>query len=137
MTLSYNTLSPEEWAYLRGKVNWTVHALKDFAYALEKSLLVISAYDKKQFVGMGRITGDNKLSFFIQDVIVIPDYQKQGIGTQIVNALLDYINIQAVPSAVVSIMASKGKEKFYSKIGFSVRDGNNKGLGMELIIYPN
>ena len=39
--------------------------------------------------------------------------------------------------AVVSLMASKGKESFYEKIGFQKRDGLIKGMGMELIISPS
>lgn len=116
--ITYNTLTAKEWAYLRTSVNWSIHSEKDFLIALKNSVLIISAYYDDKLVGMARIIGDNKLSFFIQDVIVLPDYQNMGIGTLIVNSLLNYIYSHAAPHAVVDLMASKGKESFYEKFGF-------------------
>ena len=135
--ITYNTLTAKEWAYLRTSVNWSIHSEKDFLIALKNSVLIISAYYDDKLVGMARIIGDNKLSFFIQDVIVLPDYQNMGIGTLIVNSLLNYIYSHAAPHAVVDLMASKGKESFYEKFGFKKRNGVKKGFGMELVIDPN
>lgn len=135
--ITYNTLTAKEWAYLRAGVNWSIHSEKDFLIAIKNSVLTISVYYDNKLVGMARIMGDNKLSFFIQDVIVLPDFQNMGIGTLIVNSLLNYIYSHAAPHAVVNLMASKGKESFYEKFGFTKRNGIQKGLGMELIINPN
>lgn len=135
--ITYNTLTAKEWAYLRTSVNWSIHSEKDFLIARKNSVLIISAYYDDKLVGMARIIGDNKLSFFIQDVIVLPDYQNMGIGTLIVNSLLNYIYSHAAPHAVVDLMASKGKESFYEKFGFKKRNGVQKGFGMELVIDPN
>ena len=135
--ITYNTLTAKEWAYLRTSVNWSIHSEKDFLIALKNSGLIITAYYDDKLVGMARIIDDNKLSFFIQDVIVLPDYQNMGIGTLIVNSLLNYIYSHAAPHAVVDLMASKGKESFYEKFGFKKRNGVQKGFGMELVIDPN
>ena len=135
--ITYNTLTAKEWAYLRASVSWSIHSEKDFLIAIKNSVLTISVYYDNKLVGMARIMGDNKLSFFIQDVIVLPDFQNMGIGTLIVNSLLNYIYSHAAPHAVVNLMASKGKESFYEKFGFTKRNGIQKGFGMELIINPN
>ena len=135
--IRYNTLTSEEWAYLRSSTPWTSQPKEVFATALENSLQTVAAYHNDNIIGMGRITGDNILSFFIQDVIVLPDYQNKGVGTLLVNSLLDYARRHAVSTTVVSLMASQGKEAFYEKLGFQKRDGLIKGMGMELIINPS
>lgn len=135
--IRYNTLTAEEWAYLRASTPWSSQPKEIFATAIENSLLTVTAYYNNNVIGMGRMTGDNIFSFFIQDVVVLPDYQNKGVGTLLVNSLLDYAYNQAVSVAVVSLMASKGKESFYEKIGFKKRDGQIKGMGMELIINPS
>lgn len=135
--ITYNTLTAEQWIYLRKSVNWTIHSKENFSIAIKNSLLTITAFYNEEIAGMARLLGDNTLSFFIQDVIVVPQFQGKGIGTLIVNSLLDYINSCAAPHAVVDLMASKGNECFYEKFGFILRDGNKKGRGMEFIINPN
>lgn len=135
--IRYNTLTADEWTYLRASVPWTSQPKEIFTTALENSLLTVAAYYDDNIIGMGRMTGDNILSFFIQDVVVLPDYQNKGVGTLLVNSLLDYVYRHAASAAVVSLMASKEKESFYEKIGFQKRDGQIKGMGMELIINPN
>lgn len=135
--IQYNTLTADEWIYLRTHTTWTIQSKEIFTVAIEQSLLTVSAYYDNTIIGMGRMTGDNILSFFIQDIMVLPDYQKKGVGTLLVKSLLDYAYIHASSTAVVCLMASKEKEFFYEKLGFQKRDGVIKGMGMELIINPS
>lgn len=135
--IKYNTLTANDWAYLRMQVNWTIHSNNDFLKAINSSLLIVTAYSENELIGMARLIGDDRFSFFIQDVIVVPDYQNQGIGTMLVDSLIKYIKMKACSHAIVNLMASKGNEAFYETFGFIRRDGNTKGYGMELIINPN
>lgn len=135
--IRYNTLTAEEWAYLRASTHWRSQPKEVFSTAIKSSLLTVAAYYNDNVIGMGRMTGDNILSFFIQDIVVLPSYQNKGVGTLLVNSLLDYVYRHATSASVVSLMASKGKESFYEKIGFQKRDGLIKGMGMELIINPS
>ena len=43
---------------------------------------------------MGRIIGDDRIAFFIKDVVVHPDYQDEGIGKLVMDKLLNYIKIK-------------------------------------------
>lgn len=135
--IEFSTLTAEQWSYLRRSVNWTIHSNDDFNLAIKNSLLTVSVFYNDEIVGMARVTGDNRISFFIQDVIVLPAYQKQGIGTLMLNAMLNYILKNAAPNAIIDLMASKGKESFYEKLGYMKRDGKLKGFGMEMTINPN
>jgi len=72
------------------------------------------------------------LVFYIQDVIVIPEYQNKGIGTQLMKKVMEYIEKHANDNSVIGLMSAKGKEKFYEKFGFSIRPNENFGSGMTI-----
>lgn len=64
---------------------------------------------------MGRIVGDGAIYFYIQDIVVHPDYHNKGIGSEIMNRLVEYLNTNAPDKAFVGLFASQGKESFYEK----------------------
>ena len=55
----------------------------------EHSLLVLAAYEKEELLGVIRAVGDGFTIVFIQDILVYPDRQRQGIGTALLKALLE------------------------------------------------
>lgn len=65
-----------------------------------------------EVVGMGRLVGDGVMYWYLQEIIVMPQFQGQGIGTRIVNRLLDYIKENTTPGTFVSVVltAATGKE---------------------------
>ena len=56
--------------------------------------------------------------------MVLPKYQKEGIGTQIIEKTIKYININYLDKIFVGLIAEKGLEKFYGKFGFSHNETN-------------
>ena len=62
--------------------------------ALAQSLKVLGAFDVDRLVGLIRAVDDGETILFIQDLLVLPNYQRQGIGRQLVKALVDRGNIQ-------------------------------------------
>jgi predicted N-acetyltransferase YhbS len=79
---------------------------------------------------MARVIGDSGLYFYIQDVIVLPKYQKMGIGIMLMKKVMNYLETNIIPHTVVGLMASKGKEPFYEKFGFAKRPSERRGHGM-------
>ncbi len=79
-----------------------------------------------EVIGMGRLVGDGVMYWYLQEIIVLPEFQGKGIGTRIVDRLLEYIKDNTPPGTFVSIglTAATGKDTFYEKFGFS------KSLGM-------
>jgi GNAT superfamily N-acetyltransferase len=55
-------------------------------------------------VGCGRIVGGDGINFYIQDLIIRPEYQHRGMGTQIMKKLMDYIGRHAQ----IGLMAAEG-----------------------------
>ncbi|MED1425669.1 GNAT family N-acetyltransferase, partial [Bacillus altitudinis] len=64
--------------------------------------------DNNQIIGMGRIVGDGAIYFYIQDIVVHPEYQKNGIGKKIMNTLVEYLNQNAPDKAFIGLFASQG-----------------------------
>lgn len=57
--------------------------------AWEGSLCILGAYEGDTLVGVIRAVGDGHSIVFIQDLLVRPEYQRRGIGTRLVEALLE------------------------------------------------
>lgn len=103
---------------------------------LRHSLYALSFYHEDTLIAMGRVVGDMGIIFYLQDVIVHPQYQNMGLGTKLINKLLAYIKSFKGESGeiMVGLMSSLGKESFYEKHGFFRRPNDNYGNGMTLII---
>lgn len=90
----------------------------------------VCAQIEDEVVGMARVVGDGSICFYIQDVIVKPEYQSMGIGKKMMESVMIYISKNAGSGAIVGLMSAKGKEEFYKKFGFWQRPNDNFGHGM-------
>ena len=73
-------------------------------------------------VGMGRLVGDGVHYFYVQDVIVDPAHSDEGIATEIVSRLLEWIERTAPSAAFVGLFASDEARSVYETLGFSHDD---------------
>ena len=135
--LKENVNNVEEFNYLFDQVGWGCHEDEISKKALENTTYSVSIYDNEKIIGYGRLIGDGICYIYIHDIMVLPEYQKQKIGTKIMNKLLERISQikQENPYVRVYLGASKGKEKFYEKFGFITRDNADLGSGMILENY--
>lgn len=86
--------------------------------AYEHSLKIIGAYDEDKLVGIIRVVGDGYSIIYIQDILVLPEYQHQGIGTLLIkNVLDDYA--QVYQKVLLTDDTEKTKE-FYQSVGFTM-----------------
>ena len=117
---------------LRSEVSWTQLSPEQAQLALDRSLKIITAYDDDRPIGMGRIVGDGAVISYIQDLIVIPEYQKQHIGSHLIEKLIDYVKEITLPGSrmMLDLMCAKGREEFYIKHGFIARPTDSLGPGM-------
>lgn len=119
----------EEYKYLCDSVGWTNYMNFEVAEtSISNSIHCITVKDDNQIVGMGRIVGDGAIYFYIQDIMVHPDYQKKGIGKEIMQNLVDYLNTNAPDKAFIGLFASQGKESFYEKYDFKDYSPNMTGM---------
>jgi len=121
-----------DYERLRQSVGWGAHEPLVAKEALPRSLYGACAYRNGELVGMVRVIGDGGLAYYIQDLVVLPEMQGQGIGTALMNRVMAYLAEHAGPGVVVGLMAAAGKESFYARYGFLARPAGRYGAGMTL-----
>lgn len=114
----YKTYNEAEILHLYTSVGWTAYT--DQPDVLRKgfanSMLTLAAYDVERLVGIIRTIGDGHTIVFVQDLLVLPEYQCKGIGTALLQAILDrYSHVRQIE------LATDNTEKtiaFYKSMGF-------------------
>lgn len=99
-------------------VGWTNYTNQPqmLAQALSHSLATYLARDGEKIVGLVRLVGDGFSSVFVQDLIVLPSYQRQGIGSNLMKeALADYKDAYQIQLATEQTEKNLG---FYRSLGF-------------------
>ena len=92
----------EDVLHLYQAVGWTnyTHQPQMLEQALSHSLVIYLAFDGDAVVGLIRLIGDGFSSVFVQDLIVLPSYQRQGIGSALMKqALEDFKEVYQVQLA--------------------------------------
>ena len=108
----------EDVLHLYQAVGWTnyTHQPEMLEQALSHSLVIYLALDGDAVVGLIRLVGDGFSSVLVQDLIVLPIYQRQGIGSALMKeALEDYKDAYQVQLVTDQTEKNVG---FYSSLGF-------------------
>lgn len=88
---------------------------------VENTYCFAIARDGDKIIGMGRSISDCVSDAYIQDVTVLPEYRKQGIGALIINFLVDYLHSHGIEW--IGLISEPGYDSFYQKLGFGVMPG--------------
>lgn len=108
----------EDVLHLYQAVGWTnyINQPQMLEQALSHSLAIYLALDGDTVVGLIRLVGDGFSSVFVQDLIVLPSYQRQGIGSSLMKeALEDFKEAYQVQLATEQTEKNVG---FYRSMGF-------------------
>lgn len=114
----YQHYNEAEVLSLYASVGWTAYT--DHRSALRKgfenSLLTLAAYEGDQLLGIIRAVGDGYTIVFVQDILVFPEHQRKGVGSALLQAVLDrYRHVRQIE------LATDNTEKtvaFYHAMGF-------------------
>ena len=112
------SVSIDDVLHLYQAVGWTNYTNQPqmLAQALTHSLAIYLARDGEKIVGLVRLIGDGFSSVFVQDLLVLPSYQRQGIGSTLMKqALSDYKDAYQVQLATDESEKTLG---FYRSLGF-------------------
>ena len=112
------SVSLDDVLHLYQAVGWTNYTNQPqmLEQALSHSLATYLARDGEEIVGLVRLVGDGFSSVFVQDLIVLPTYQRQGIGSTLMKqALSDYNDAYQVQLATEQTEKTLG---FYRSLGF-------------------
>ena len=125
-------LDIDTYMELRAAVNFRKLSRDQARRGLDNSLYTLVAYKNGKAVGMGRIVGDGAIICDVQDLIIRPEVQGEGIGGLILESLKSFvINIGFEGTTMMfDLMCAKGREPFYKKYGFIARPTEDLGPGM-------
>ncbi len=114
----YTNYRQEEILPLYQSVGWEFYCANPGAMAMgyANSLCTLGAWDGDKLVGIIRCVGDGHTILFIQDLLIYPEYQRRGIGTKLMRAVLSrYEHVYQIE------LATDNTEKtvnFYTSLGF-------------------
>jgi GNAT superfamily N-acetyltransferase len=100
--------------------------------SLERSPFGVVALAGDLVIGMGRLVGDGVMYFYVQDVVVLPEFQGGGVGHAIVDALLTFVRETAHTGAFTGLFATPDAMRLYEQHGFTTGDLN----GMFQVVQP-
>jgi len=124
MIITFSTqkeFSVEDLFALYDSVGWTAYTkdITGLQAGLAQSSLVISAWEGKILVGLIRALTDGQTMAYIQDILVLPDYHKQGLGSQLMRQML--AKVEGIRQII--LMTDAGEENaplhdWYRSFGF-------------------
>lgn len=116
MEFIYNkpTLS-KEIADLREAVGWS-RMESSYSNPLLTSYYHISVYDGSALIGYIDCVSNGVTDAYIQDLMIHPNYQKHGIGTKLMNDMLDYLKSRHI--FMISVIFEERLRPFYERFGF-------------------
>ncbi|HET6408203.1 MAG TPA: GNAT family N-acetyltransferase [Chthoniobacteraceae bacterium] len=110
----------EEYRSLVDAVRWTAFNNSVAAEkSLPQSLFAVVAELGDRAVGTARVIGDGAQFYYVMDVMVHPDQQGRGIGTLLMNEVVDYFQNHAPEHARIGLYTGADLSPFYERFGFS------------------
>ena len=122
-TLVRRLPTAKEHRRLTEAVGW--QSFTDYAASeksLPQSLFCVVAEHDGAMAGMARVMGDGATYYYIMDVAVVPEMQGRGIGTAMMNAVVDFIRQQGNDKALTTLFTHAHRSGFYARFGFEGPD---------------
>jgi len=109
-------------------VGWRPRERRAVEIALGNSFYAVCAQRDGRVIGFGRVMGDGGLHFYLTDVIVVPPYQRRGVGTRIVAALTRYVESLPYANTLVAVLPTPGLAGFYAAHGYEAQGAQSPGM---------
>ena len=95
-------------SYDKSSVSKLIKGSYSFAVVIDKN--------KGRTIGMGRILSDGVSDAYIQDLVILPEYRKRGIGKILVKKLVDRCYKNNI--CWIALISEPGQDGFYENLGF-------------------
>ncbi len=126
MAISYEidrSLSPEQFIDVLSRSTLgerrPVDDIDTIRGMVENSNLMVSAWDKDILIGVARSMTDFHYACYLSDLAVDQNYQRQGIGTELLRKTCSKLG----PKCKLLLVAAPAANDYYPKLGFEL---NNK-----------
>ena len=108
-------VSVNDLADLRESVGWS-RMEKEYNNPLLTSYYHIAVYEKEALIGYIDCVSNGVTDAYIQDLMVHPDYQRRGIGTELMTIMINYLKQKHI--YMISVVFEEKLKPFYEKFGF-------------------
>lgn len=125
-----DSLSAEDLYSLRESLGWKLLSIKQLERALKNTMCMVSIIKDDKCIACGRVVGDYSTKGVLSDILVRPDYQKNGYGKLVVTHLLKRIENVLSPGEQFQLEATPtyGNREFYVKCGMKYKPENQDGV---------
>ena len=108
-------VSVKELADLRESIGWN-RMENEYKNPLLTSYYHIAVYEKEVLIGYIECVSNGVTDAYIQDLMVHPDYQRRGIGTELMTIMINYLKQKHI--YMISVVFEENLKPFYEKFGF-------------------
>lgn len=116
MLYQYNeTVPAKALSDLRESVHWG-RMEAEYSNPLLTSYYHIAVYDEDRLIGYVDCVSNGVTDAYIQDLMVHPDYQGKGLGTDLMNRMIAYLKERHI--YIISVVFDEELKPFYEKFGF-------------------
>ncbi len=109
------TVPVKAFADLHESVGWN-RMENEYKNPLLTSYCHIAVYEKEALIGYIDCVSNGVTDAYIQDLMVHPDYQGRGIGTDLMKKMIDYLKKKHI--YMISVVFEESLKPFYEKFGF-------------------
>lgn len=124
--------SVAEFSRLRAAVGWGKIDERTVEIGLRNSLYSVCAKVGQEVVGCCRLVGDGAMKIYVEELMIHPDYQRQGIGTELMQAIMVYLRKTYGKGCTVGLFSNKGLDAYYARFGFDRRREDMPGMVLAL-----
>ncbi len=122
---------PEMEALIRA-VGWARGNTPEAPRVLKAAIFGAVAVVEGQTVGCAFLTSDHAGFYYVRDVMVHPDWQRRGIGTALMRAVVEHLRTLGDEEAQVGLFTGPHLHPFYAQFGFRGPKSGRYGMAREL-----
>ena len=116
MIYKYNeTVSAAALSDLRESVGWN-RMEEEYNNPRLTSFYHIAVYEEDKLVGYIDSVSNGVTDAYIQDLMIHPDYQGKGLGTELMNQMIAYLKESRI--YIISVVFDESLKSFYERFGF-------------------
>lgn len=104
-------------AFFRRNLWWDWYTPTDVAWRIHHALFLATAWHGRKIVGVAMLTGDGRLDVELRVLVVDDDYQRQGIGTHLMNMCMAEAE-RLQPCMFRLLVPEKRTERYYRRFKF-------------------
>jgi ribosomal protein S18 acetylase RimI-like enzyme len=121
-----------EYIALRHRAGLSAKSVEAAARGLANTWYAVTIRREGQCIAMGRVIGDDGCFFHIVDIAVLPEHQRRGLGSRIMEKLMEKLHAAAPRTALVTLLADGDAYKLYERFGFKKSAPESIGMLLRL-----